>query len=182
MAISINLLPKEDGKKKEYDSYFKSVIILVIVTAFFVFITIGAKYAYNYYELNRLETELNQVDLKFSQEPVSGYLASYNTYKNHNARVLMANQKYYSQLVDHLNESLTPNIQLTEISLSLIQADVRGYSTKGMTALSVFQKNLDNRGYKDLKINSISIDQSSDRVDFSITFKYDSKIIERSSN
>jgi hypothetical protein len=92
----------------------------------------------------------------------------------------LAEHPYYSQLIDHFEESIDGDIKITSVSFNGdTTASINGFSQSGIKGLSMLQNDLDKRGYTDLNISSLSLNQDSDNVTFTLNFKYDQSIIKK---
>lgn len=168
--MPINLAPEEENKDTQTRYYFKGIIKLGIYTFLGVIFIIGAKYGWNYYQIYNLNKELATVNSE--RQPYQEYYDSYQKYINHEARTVLANHPYFSQLINYFEESVTSNIVITSMTFNKdLTASAQGYSKKGIKPFSVFENNLEKRGFSNLAVTTLILNQGN-RVDFSITFNY----------
>jgi hypothetical protein len=180
-SITINLIPNDEKQEdKKNNSYIRNIVKLGIVTLLGVIFIFGVKYGMNFYELEAQAKELDELALVTEEESFKTYLDAYNKYVNHEAKTVLAEHPYYSQLIDHFEESLSDDIKITSLKFDGdTSASINGFSQSGIRGLSMLQNDLDKRGYTDLNISSLSLNQESDNVTFTLNFKYDQSIIKK---
>lgn len=178
-SITINLIPSDEKQEdKKGNSYIRSVVKLGIMTLLGVVFIFGVKYGMNFYELEAQAKELEKLALVTEEESFKSYLDAYNKYLNHEARNVLAEHPYYSKLLDHFEASITDDIKIASVNFTAdTSASINGSSQSGIKSLSILQKNLDKRGYKDLNISALSLNEDTDIVNFTLNFKYDQSII-----